>query len=118
MVEATFTGAIPVEEAFAKIKNLLRKAAARTKGALVEAIAAGLSAISAQDARGFFEMPDTVLQVSYCETCCNAILVQDMYGLRVEVEFFQDAIGVLPDVGDRSHETLDTLHSDWWDQGS
>ena len=45
----------PIEEAFAKIKNLLRKAAARTKGALVEAIAAGLSAISAQDARGFFE---------------------------------------------------------------
>jgi transposase/transposase-like protein len=30
----------PIEEAFAKIKNLLRKAAARTKEALVEAIAA------------------------------------------------------------------------------
>jgi transposase len=45
----------PIEEAFAKIKNLLRKATARTKEALVEAIAAALSAISAQDARGFFE---------------------------------------------------------------
>ncbi len=45
----------PIEEAFAKIKNLLRKAAARTKEALVEAIAAALCAISAQDARGFFE---------------------------------------------------------------
>jgi transposase len=45
----------PIEEAFAKIKNLLRKAAARTKEALVEAIGATLSAISAQDARGFFE---------------------------------------------------------------
>ncbi len=45
----------PIEEAFAKIKNLLRKAAARTKEALVEAIAAALRAISAQDARGFFE---------------------------------------------------------------
>ena len=45
----------PIEEAFAKIKNLLRKAEARTKEALVEAIAAALSAISAQDARGFFE---------------------------------------------------------------
>jgi transposase len=45
----------PIEEAFAKIKNLLRKAAARTKGGLVEAIGAALSAISAQDARGFFE---------------------------------------------------------------
>jgi len=45
----------PIEEAFAKIKNLLRKAAARTKEALVRAIGAALSAVSAQDARGFFE---------------------------------------------------------------
>ena len=45
----------PIEEAFAKIKNLLREASARTKGALVEAIGTALSAISAQDARGFFE---------------------------------------------------------------
>jgi len=45
----------PIEEAFAKLKNLLRKAAARTKEALVEAIGVALSAISARDARGFFE---------------------------------------------------------------
>jgi transposase len=45
----------PIEEAFAKIKNLLRNAAARTKEALVEAIGEALSAVSAQDARGFFE---------------------------------------------------------------
>jgi transposase len=45
----------PIEEAFAKIKNLLRKVCARTKEALVEAIAAALSAVSAADARGFFE---------------------------------------------------------------
>lgn len=45
----------PIEEAFAKIKNLLRKAAARSKEALLDAIAAALSAISAEDARGFFE---------------------------------------------------------------
>jgi transposase len=45
----------PIEEAFAKIKNLLRKAAARSKEALVEAIAAALSAITAEDVRGFFE---------------------------------------------------------------
>ena len=42
-------------EAFAKIKTLLRKAAARTKGALVEAIGAALSAVTEADARGFFE---------------------------------------------------------------
>ncbi len=45
----------PIEEAFAKIKNLLRKASARTKEALVEAMAAALSAVTAVDARGFFE---------------------------------------------------------------
>ena len=45
----------PIEEAFAKIKNLLRKARARSKEALVEAIGAALSAISAAEVRGFFE---------------------------------------------------------------
>ncbi len=45
----------PIEEAFAKIKNLLRKASARSKEALVEAIAAALSAVTAADTRGFFE---------------------------------------------------------------
>jgi transposase len=45
----------PIEEAFAKLKHLLRKASARTKEALVEAIAAALSAIGARDVRGFFE---------------------------------------------------------------
>jgi transposase len=45
----------PIEEAFAKIKSLLRKAAARSKETLLDAIGAALSAISAQDAQGFFE---------------------------------------------------------------
>jgi transposase len=45
----------PIEEAFAELKHLLRKACAGTKEALMEAIAEALSAISAQDARGFFE---------------------------------------------------------------
>jgi transposase len=45
----------PIGEAFAKIKNLLRKDAGRAKEALVEAIGAALSEISARDARGFFE---------------------------------------------------------------
>jgi transposase len=45
----------PIEEAFAKIKNLLRKAAARTKEALVEAIGAALSTVTIADVRGFFE---------------------------------------------------------------
>jgi hypothetical protein len=46
----------PIEEAFSKIKNLLlRKAAARSKKALVEAIGQALSAVTAEDALGYFE---------------------------------------------------------------
>ncbi len=45
----------PIEEAFSKIKTLLRKAVARSKETLVEAIGAALSAVTAADARGFFE---------------------------------------------------------------
>ncbi len=45
----------PIEEAFAKIKGLLRKSGARTKEALIEAIGAAISAVTAKDTRGFFE---------------------------------------------------------------
>jgi transposase len=45
----------PIEEAFSKIKNLIRKAQARSHEALLAAIGAAISALSAQDARGFFE---------------------------------------------------------------
>jgi transposase len=45
----------PIEEAFGKIKGLLRKAEARTREALVEAMGRALSAVSEHDARGFFE---------------------------------------------------------------
>ncbi len=44
----------PIEEAFSKVKHILRKIAARTREALVGAMGAALSAISAEDARGFF----------------------------------------------------------------
>jgi transposase len=45
----------PIEEAFAKLKHLLRETSARTKEALVEAIGAVLSAVTTADIRGFFE---------------------------------------------------------------
>ena len=45
----------PIEEAFSKIKEILRRAAARTREALVEALGLALSAVSREDARGFFE---------------------------------------------------------------
>jgi transposase len=45
----------PIEEAFSKIKNLLRKVAARSKEALEEAMGLALLAVSSEDARGYFE---------------------------------------------------------------
>ena len=45
----------PIEEAFSKIKGLLRKAQARSREALVEALGRAISAVSAMDARGFFK---------------------------------------------------------------
>ncbi len=45
----------PIEEAFSKIKGLLRKAAARTREALIEALGAAISALSSTDALSFFE---------------------------------------------------------------
>ncbi|MGI8538773.1 MAG: transposase [Rubrobacteraceae bacterium] len=44
----------PIEEAFSKIKNLLRKAQARTREGLIEALGNAISAVSSQDALGFF----------------------------------------------------------------
>jgi hypothetical protein len=50
----------PIEEAFSKAKNLIRKAKARTLEALLEALfaltAGALEAVSEEDARGFFEV--------------------------------------------------------------
>jgi transposase len=45
----------PIEEAFSKIKGLLRKAEARSREALVDAIGRGISMVMAEDARGFFD---------------------------------------------------------------
>jgi transposase len=45
----------PIEEAFGKIKGLIRKVEARSREALLEAIGTAISAITNQDAGGFFE---------------------------------------------------------------
>jgi len=44
----------PIEEAFSKIKAILRKAGARTREALLEVMAEALSAITPEDAMGWF----------------------------------------------------------------
>jgi transposase len=45
----------PIEEAFSKVKNLIRKAKARTLEALFAVTGRALEAVSEEDARGFFE---------------------------------------------------------------
>ena len=45
----------PIEEAFAKIKALLRRTEARTREALLEAMGRTLQMLTARDARNFFE---------------------------------------------------------------
>jgi transposase len=45
----------PIEEAFSKVKQLLRKAKARTLEVLFGATAQALDAVSADDAHGYFE---------------------------------------------------------------
>ena len=48
-------GCNPIEEAFSKIEGILRKAEVRARKSLVEALGLALSAMSEEDARGFFE---------------------------------------------------------------
>ena len=44
----------PIEEAFSKVKALLRRSAVRTRATLVEAMGRALDAVTARDARGWF----------------------------------------------------------------
>src|SRR5215203_1472639 len=44
----------PIEEAFSKMKGILRRAQDRSREALIEAIGRALEAITSRDARGFF----------------------------------------------------------------
>jgi transposase len=45
----------PIEEAFSKVKNIMRRARARTLEALFEATAEAIGSVSVEDARGYFE---------------------------------------------------------------
>jgi transposase len=45
----------PIEEAFSKMKGILRKVGARSREALIEAMGKALDAITSWDAKGFFE---------------------------------------------------------------
>lgn len=45
----------PIEQAFSKVKGLLRKAQARTRQAVVETMGAALDVVTTHKARGFFK---------------------------------------------------------------
>jgi transposase len=45
----------PIEEAFSKLKGVLRKSTVRSREALVEAMGWALEAITVGDVRGFFD---------------------------------------------------------------
>ncbi len=45
----------PIEQAFSKVKGLLRRAQARTRALLIEVMGQALSAVTARDTRGFFD---------------------------------------------------------------
>lgn len=55
----------PIEEAFSKIKNILRKLRARTHEALLKAMAEALSAVTPRDAAGWFDHCGYEVKVQY-----------------------------------------------------
>ena len=55
----------PIEEAFSKIKNLLRKLGARTHDALLEAMEEALSRVTPDDAAGWFDHCGYEVEVQY-----------------------------------------------------
>ena len=55
----------PIEEAFSKIKNILRKVGARTYEALVEAMSGALSEVTPWDVAGWFDHSGYEVEVQY-----------------------------------------------------
>ncbi len=55
----------PIEEAFSKIKSILRKLGARTHEALLEAMEEALSKVTPADAAGWFDHCGYKVEVQY-----------------------------------------------------
>jgi transposase len=55
----------PIEQAFSKIKNILRKLGARTHEALLEAMEEALSEVTPADAAGWFDHCGYEVEVQY-----------------------------------------------------
>jgi transposase len=61
----------PIEEAFSKIKHLVRKAGARVREALVEAIGRALTAVTIEDAAGWFAHAGYARRINPYEYRCE-----------------------------------------------
>jgi len=55
----------PIEQAFSKIKNILRKLGARTHEVLLEAMEEALSKVTPSDAAGWFDHRGYQVEVQY-----------------------------------------------------
>jgi transposase len=77
----------PIEEAFSKVKGLLRKAQARSREALVEAMGKALEARSAPKTQEVsLSTADTALWVNCFDLCCRgALAALDEYRTRLSV---------------------------------
>src|SRR5215207_5914571 len=62
-----------IEKAFSKVKEILRRAEARTRKALIEAMGRALPAVTVRDARGFFTHCATVCRAN----CCDGRFLKD-----------------------------------------
>lgn len=63
----------PVEEAFSKIKGLLRKAEVRSREALLKALSMAISAITDQDAVASSSTAATVHWFNRFDYCCREL---------------------------------------------
>ncbi len=66
----------PIEEAFSKVKGLLRKAEARSREALVEAMVRRSMRSLPETQEVSLSTADTALQVNYFDRCCRQILLR------------------------------------------
>jgi len=60
-----FSGLNPIEQAFSKIENILRKLGARTHETLLEAMEEALSKVTPADAAGWFDHCGYQVEVQY-----------------------------------------------------
>jgi transposase len=72
----------PIEGAFAKVKGLLRRSGERTREILIEAMGRALDAVTARNARGFFEHCG---YRSTAQSLCQPLWAQPMYRHRCPI---------------------------------